>query len=171
MLAANKYKPSQIRLLFIAEAPPAAPDRYFYFEHVHLQDSLWVETMSALYPDFGSTNVERVRKPFWLARFRDDGCFLIDAVEDPMPKGATNAARVRIVEQHADELVRRVQALNPANTLLVSASVWRGASEAMRSARVPVVQHQLVPFPGNGQQARFHQLLSDLGVRGIVGSG
>ncbi len=157
-------------MLIIAEAPPAAPDRYFYFEHVPRQDGLWVQTMRALYHDFGSTKQERIRKPFWLAQFRDDGCFLIDAVEDPMPAGAKPRAKIRIVEQHADELVRRVHALNPANVLLVSASVWRGAGEAMLSARVPVVQDQLVPFPGSGQQAHFHELLSGFDVRGIVGT-
>jgi hypothetical protein len=39
--AARKYRPSKVKLLLVAEAPPAALDRYFYFEEVPQQDSLF----------------------------------------------------------------------------------------------------------------------------------
>lgn len=39
--AAERYLPAHIKLLLIAEAPPEAPDRYFYFHDVHVQDSLF----------------------------------------------------------------------------------------------------------------------------------
>ena len=39
--AARKYRPKQVELLLVAEAPPAALDRYFYFEDVREQDSLF----------------------------------------------------------------------------------------------------------------------------------
>jgi hypothetical protein len=32
--AARRYRPERIDLLLVAEAPPPADDRYFYFEHV-----------------------------------------------------------------------------------------------------------------------------------------
>ena len=40
-VAAAKYRPEQVQLLLVAEAPPAALNRYFYFEDVRDQDSLF----------------------------------------------------------------------------------------------------------------------------------
>jgi hypothetical protein len=37
--AARRYRPETIQLLLIAEAPPSALDRYFYFEDVPDHDS------------------------------------------------------------------------------------------------------------------------------------
>ena len=39
--AARRYKPEQIDTLLVAEAPPTALDRYFYFDDVQTQDSLF----------------------------------------------------------------------------------------------------------------------------------
>jgi hypothetical protein len=39
--AAARYRPKAVRLLLVAEAPPSALDRYFYFEDVPEQDSLF----------------------------------------------------------------------------------------------------------------------------------
>src|SRR5205085_734267 len=36
--AARKYQPASVELLLVAEAPPSAFDRYFYFEDVATQD-------------------------------------------------------------------------------------------------------------------------------------
>ena len=38
---AERYKPAEIDLLLVAEAPPGALDRYFYFEDVREQDGLF----------------------------------------------------------------------------------------------------------------------------------
>ena len=38
---AFRYKPDRIDLLLVAEAPPASLDRYFYFDDVSEQDSLF----------------------------------------------------------------------------------------------------------------------------------
>jgi hypothetical protein len=39
--AARRYRPEKVDLLLVAEAPPSALDRYFYFEDVSEQDSLF----------------------------------------------------------------------------------------------------------------------------------
>jgi hypothetical protein len=65
------------------EAPPDAEDRYFYFEHVEDEDWLWLGLTKAMFPhEFGETSTERLRKFYWLSRFRDNGCQLVDAVKD-----------------------------------------------------------------------------------------
>ncbi len=32
--ARQRYRPSEIRILLVAESPPTALDRFFYYEHV-----------------------------------------------------------------------------------------------------------------------------------------
>src|SRR3954467_13749513 len=39
--AAERYEPDVVDLLLVAEAPPSALDRFFYFEHVTTHDSLF----------------------------------------------------------------------------------------------------------------------------------
>ena len=62
-LAAGKYAPLNTNHLFILEAPPSALERYFYFEDVQAGDSLWIETMKALYSsEFGVVAEIRSKK-------------------------------------------------------------------------------------------------------------
>ena len=44
----RKYKPEKIDLLFIAEAPPNAIDRFFYYENVTEADYLYLGIVRAL---------------------------------------------------------------------------------------------------------------------------
>lgn len=47
--AREKYRPKNIKVLFITEAPPAVErNRYFYYEHVRQGDSLFLELMKVL---------------------------------------------------------------------------------------------------------------------------
>src|ERR1700742_1066296 len=100
--AMDRYRPDPLRLLFIAEAPPAyKANRLFYFHEVQTGDALFLEMMKVVYGDAigfkedggftGPTLVKDVRKckPQLLRRFMADGLFLIDASERPMPENAT----------------------------------------------------------------------------------
>ena len=62
--ARKKYRPENIRYLLIAEAPPKADSkRFFYFEDVTEKDSLFLETMKCLYPaDTISVETRTIRK-------------------------------------------------------------------------------------------------------------
>ena len=46
--AARKYKPDNIETLLVAEAPPSSTERYFYFEHVRMHDSLFRHVANAI---------------------------------------------------------------------------------------------------------------------------
>lgn len=46
--AGAKYKPAKIRTLLLAEAPSDNLERYFYFEDVKRQDSLFLEMTGVL---------------------------------------------------------------------------------------------------------------------------
>lgn len=109
--AAKKYRPASVKLL-LAEAPPAALDRYFYFEDVPTHDSLFRYVARAI------LEVEPTRrgKAELLARLRDRSVFLIDLKRDPV-NGRTHATDVR-------ELVRRVRRLRPEKIIVIKSSVF-----------------------------------------------
>jgi hypothetical protein len=142
--AAYKYKPTRVRLLLVAEAPPSALDRYFYFEDVREQDSLF------RYVARGILGVEPTRetKRELLARLRDPGVFLIDLLVDPKADQSLDDA--------VPDLVRRVKVLAPDKVIVIKAGVYDAVHLALRRAGIPVVDER-IPFPGSGQQRRFEE--------------
>jgi hypothetical protein len=140
--AARKFQPAEVKLLLVAEAPPSALDRYFYFEDVREQDSLFRYVSRMLIP----VEPTRDNKRQLLARLRDKGVFLIDLSVDPLD-GAPLASFV-------PDLVTRARALGPKKVILIKATVYDAAFAALREAGLPVVDER-VPFPGSGQQKRF----------------
>src|SRR4051794_26313927 len=82
--AAAKYRPQRIKLLLIAEAPPAALDRYFYFESVGEHDALFRYVYRVLL----NKEPTRENKLQLLRQLRDRGVFLVDLKLDPIDGSA-----------------------------------------------------------------------------------
>jgi len=140
--AGRKYKPERIDLLLVAEAPPTALDRYFYFEYVQQQDSLFRYVCRAVL----KKEPTRTNKSAQLAELRDHGVFLIDLQQEPHDSTPL-ATLVR-------RLVSRCRRLSPFRIILIKVNVFDAAYEPLRQAGLPVVNVR-VPFPGSGQQAKF----------------
>jgi hypothetical protein len=140
--AARRFKPHGIRLLLVAEAPPSALERYFYFADVAVQDSLF------RYVARGILQAEPTRsnKAELLGQLRDRGVFLIDLIQDPI--GTIHH------KDYIDQLVRRIEKLKPEKIILIKAPVYDAAYRPLREAGLPVIDER-VPFPGSGQQRRF----------------
>jgi hypothetical protein len=141
--AARKYRPDQIKTLLVAEAPPASPERYFYFEDVPTQDSLFRNVAKVL---LGETP-PRAAKKRALTQLRERGVFLIDLSLDPVAAETDLAALV-------PALVRRIKRVRPDRVILIKATVYDAAFDPLREAGLPVVDER-IPFPASGQQARF----------------
>ena len=142
--AARRYRPPHITTLLVAEAPPSAADRYFYFEDVGQHDALF------RYVAKGVLGVEpsRADKPQRLEELRDRGVFLIDLMLDPI-SGPNHAS-------HVPGLVRRIRRLEPERVILIKAPVFDAAYRPLVEAGIPV-QAERIPFPGSGQQRRFEE--------------
>jgi hypothetical protein len=140
--AALKYKPRHVNLLLVAEAPPAAEDRYFYFESVASNDWLFVAVVEMLFGEKPS----RSDKSAWLARLQRTGVFLIDLKLDPVDGSP--------LERHVPSLVSRCQFLRPERIVLIKATVYDAAYKPLKASRLPVVNKR-VPFPSTGQQGKF----------------
>jgi hypothetical protein len=103
------YKRATVRVLFIAEAPPAFRfNRLFYFENLREGDTLFLEMMKTLYASAvgftengfsrgSSAEGIRCRKSELLARFMREGYFLIDASEEPMPDRASSSQKLALL--------------------------------------------------------------------------
>jgi hypothetical protein len=144
--AAALYKPERVKLLLIAEAPPAAVDRYFYFPEVTSQDSLFRYVASSV---LGAVPT-RANKAELLGKLRDAGVFLIDVCLNPIFDKSDLGACI-------PDLVERAMALSPQHIILIKATVYDVAFGPLSDAGLPVVDER-IPFPGSGQQLRFRQL-------------
>ncbi len=172
--ARRKYLPSQLCLVFVAEAPPRLPQpdpetrdaepRFFYLEDVPEGDSLFCEMMKLLY--LGSVvtaSAIRPRKPELLTRFRDDGFYLVDACEDPMLEAGSSYKKRRLAAD-LPGLQRRLFSFCGTTTpvALISALVYEICAEPLRRAGLNVQNTEMVNFPGSGQQAEFRRRMGDL---------
>jgi hypothetical protein len=141
--AAARYKPEAVELLLVAEAPPAALDRYFYFKDVPDQDSLFRHVARAVL----AIEPSRSQKPVQLQRLGDRGVFLIDLKPDPKLPGET-------LEGYVPDLVASAVELRPRHVITIKANVCELSQQPLRAAGLHVIDER-VPFPGSGQQRRF----------------
>ena len=146
--AAAGYRPEAVRLLLIAEAPPSALDRYFYFDDVTRHDSLFQYVVRAVL----GIEPSRSEKPGHLRRLCDAGVCLIDLKQDPKKPGEN-------LEVFVPDLVARTRALHPRHVITIKANVCDLVQQPLRAAGVRVVE-QRVPFPGSGQQRRFLEAMA-----------
>jgi hypothetical protein len=143
LAAARRYQPTTIRLLIVAEAPPPALDRYFYFPDVTTEDSLFRNVASTILGE----DPTREGKAEALAQLRDRGVFLIDLKEDPVD-GAED------LSPYVPSLIERIKAIEPQKIILIKANVYDTAYPALANAGLPVVPVRM-PFPGHGRQGQF----------------
>lgn len=141
--AAERYRPDKVRLLLVAQAPPAADDRYFYFPGVSTQDSLFRSVARAVLPN---TEPTRDNKVSLLAELRERGVFLIDLKPDPVDGSP--------LSPHVPALLARVAELAPERIVLIKADVYDTAYPALAAAGLPVSKVR-IPFPSSGRQKEF----------------
>ncbi|OKH80003.1 hypothetical protein EB75_21675 [Mycobacterium sp. ST-F2] len=142
-VAAKQYQPSRVRLLLVAQAPPDADDRYFYFVDVAQHDSLFRAVARAILPQVEPT---RTNKASLLAQLRDRGIFLIDLKPDPVDGSD--------LSPYVPALLDRIAELEPERIILIKADVFRVAYPALAAAGLPVSQMR-IPFPSSGRQKEF----------------
>ena len=141
--AAEHYRPDEIDLLLVAEAPPSALDRYFYFADVLTHDSLFRHVVRGV---LGETPT-RDKAPY-LDELQARGVFLVDLCEDPFE------SRRDVLPGCVPGLVRRCRELRPERIVLIGAGTYDYAYDALEAAGLPVVDVRM-PYPGSGQQRRF----------------
>ncbi len=179
-LASRKYRPDVVRLLFIAESPPAFhANRFFYFTDLTNGDTLFLEMMKSLYPervgfsgsDFKpgfSSRLIRSRKAELLDRFRRDGFYLIDAYDQPMPEDASDAVKTALIRTTLPQLRRRVKRLCGNETegiVLIGGPAYRVCADALKASGLNVLNTGMINHPSRGGQVLFRSKLSEVMAR------
>jgi hypothetical protein len=172
--ATIRYKPSTIRVLFIAEAPPPfRVNRLFYFEDLTEGDALFLEMMKALYGcvvgftenGFSSGNSAvgiRTRKSELLARFMREGYFLIDASEEPMPDGASSSQKLALLRASVPRLLVRLKEFavhNQTPIVLIGGVTYSACAQPLLNAGFNLINKTMIDHPARGGQIRFRQKL------------
>ncbi len=175
--AAKRYLPHPLRLLFIAEAPPAFKvNRLFYFTCLRDGDTLFLEMMKVLYPaEIGysegafragfSVKQMRLRKQKLLRKFQNDGYHLIDAYERPMPDGASAAAKTALMSSTLPALqsrVRRLVGKRSVPIILIGGITYSVCAEALRLDGYRVANYSMINHPARGGQKLFRTKLGEV---------
>src|SRR6202167_5708208 len=172
--ATIRYKPATIRVLFIAEAPPAFRfNRLFYFEDLTDGDTLFLEMMKTLYGSAvgftengfssgSSAEGIRSRKSELLARFMHEGYFLIDASEEPMPDRASSSQKPALLRASMPRLIVRLKEFAiDKNTpiVLIGGVTYSACAQSLMSLGFKVMNEAMIDHPARGGQLRFRQKL------------
>ena len=162
-IARNKYKPSNVSVLFIAESPPSSGG-YFYSEETIGKDHLFRETMKALeFWPIDRPMRRGVDKRSMLNKFRSLGFFLIDICESPVDRLSSRERRIATLEGSMT-LPGRVEALRPDRILIVKKTVFTPAIQALSDTGFAprVLNTEPLPFPSHGNQKKYRTMLRRL---------
>lgn len=161
----KQYLPSKIKILFIAEAKPDADDRFFYYDKVKTRDYLYLHIMYALY---GKTAKDmqylREHKAEFLNQFKQDGYYLVDAV-DEIKSDMSSAKRTKAIKANAVNKIAEIRELlskhgnQNTKVILIKATVFDGLYDLMKND-FDIINDFKIPFPSNGNEAGFLKQMS-----------
>ena len=172
--ATIRYKPATVRVLFIAEAPPAFRfNRLFYFEDLRDGDTLFLEMMKILYASAvgftengfssgSSAEGIRSRKSEFLAHFMREGYFLIDASEKPMPDRASYSQKLALLRASVPRLIVRLKEFavdKETPIVLIGAVTYSACAQSLLNLGFNVINEAMIDHPARGGQLRFRRKL------------
>lgn len=155
--AREKFRPSPIRCVLVAEAPPNSPDRFFYYLDVPKSDFLFLGVMGTLYPELRREYVDRERpsnlKETLLTRFKSDGFYLVDVFEKAVQQYMDQEEQ----EEAISDFVQRLYEVATEETpvILIKVTVYDLLAERLKQAGFKVIDER-IPFPSGGWQKKFH---------------
>lgn len=154
-LAARPYQPKRIRLLLVAESPPA-DGSYFYFDDGKL-DALFEEVCTVLFEEKPAG--DRIRS---LKELRRRGVFVTELKPDAPRKRESLASYVAPFLLNAETLA-------PEHVLLIGADVFEAAHAAAKKAGLPVLPAK-IPSPSAGTEFRqkLRQALVRAGLEKLI---
>jgi hypothetical protein len=164
----QKYKPKQIKFLLIAESPPPeshiqSSRQFYYTDRIRKDDRLFTNTIRALYPepaDLPEADLE-AEKETWLNKFKGDGWYMIEALEESQEHEVTKKQRQAKIRESVPRLIERVKALADKDTkiILIKSNVFQAAAEPLKQAGFNVLNTELVDYPGHFNQRAYREKL------------
>jgi hypothetical protein len=160
----RRYEPDNIRLLIVAESPPAS-GLYFYNPEVRITEPLFAAPM-------GQLGISYATKDDGLLTFQRCGWVLIDATYEPVNQYVPSR-RDEIIAQDYPLLLGDLAGLTPDRSeplVLVKANVRRLLQDRLIRDGFNVLNCGIiVPFPSTGQRSQFRKrfgaILETAGIR------
>jgi hypothetical protein len=148
----RRYEPERVRLVIIAESPPAS-GKYFYNPEGVISEALFSALMKQL--QFSPRT-----KDEGLRAFKRNGWVLVDATYEPVNK-LTGSSRDRAIEQGYPLLRDDLASLMPdrsAPLILIKENVCRILKPKLVQDGFNVLNgDRVIYFPSTGRQKNFHQ--------------
>lgn len=150
--ARRKYRPKKIKCLLIAESPPdITSKRFFYFEKYFSRgDSLFMETMKALFPDdtFSGGDYKR-SKEIYLKKFMNAGLYLEDASSIPFPKGSSKPFKRKMLQGQLPPLKEKLLTLidHSIPIILISDTVFEICYDSLKKEGYNILNDKVIFFP------------------------
>jgi hypothetical protein len=156
-MAAQKFRPKRIRVLLVAESPPADLERYFYFEEPGSADPLFEQICEVLFEEKPRLD----SKPVYLAQLRRRGVFVVELKPDAPREDEK-------LEPYVPWLALTLDPLAPQRVVLIG-DAYGAARAKLVDAGFQVVDIK-VPAPTAGKEAAYRQELRTALVRGDLES-
>jgi len=161
--ARDRYRPTKVRLLWIAESPPTSGS-YFYYQKTTGRDHLFRETMRAvgLWP-MKEIMRKGVDKNPLLESFQSKGFFLIDTCSYPVDK-LSNSERRRAVLDGTPGVVQMVSELTPNGIIIVKSNIYEPVKHALESGGFAgkILNQRPLGFPSHGRQEPYRKRINDI---------
>jgi hypothetical protein len=163
--AREQFRPEEVKVLFIAEAPRCADDRFFYFTQVNKGDSLFLYVIRTVFTDLEGIPTKKLRKKKeeLLYRFQEEGYYLEYSLFIPLPKGTTSGQKLKCIIEGQEELNEKIMRYkSSAKVVLLSSTVFRANYSYLKDLGYEILNVTAIPFPGSGQQTRYKQEIAKI---------
>jgi len=148
--ASEKFLPDKIRVLFIAESPPAN-ESFFFFKFAK-QEILLTTLTTAVFGDGNCFTKDDIKNDF-LKKLKGQGYFLIDAVEYPI-NNIKGKNREPIIREESENLLVRLNELKQRNKIdsltkiiLIKVSVFNVLHKLLKEKGYNVLNNAKIDFP------------------------
>jgi hypothetical protein len=158
-------------MLLIAESPPPKPQiqssrQFYYTDRIRKDDRLFTNTIRALYSEAADLTEPELeaKKEDWLDRFKNDGWYMIEALEESQVHEVTKVQRQERIRESLPRLIERVRELASSDTkiILIKSNVYEAAAEPLKQAGFNVINRGLVDYPGHFNQRAYREKLAEL---------
>jgi hypothetical protein len=143
----KRYRPSRITTLFVGESAPNSGD-FFYYDNTSMSRHMHEAIKAA-----GLAGSEA-----FLERFKAYGWYLDDLVLCPV-NHLPRLERMKHCRDAKQALADRIKRYQPAAIVSMLLRI-QGIVEAAADDAACTAKRFAVPFPGNGQQARFREKMA-----------
>lgn len=160
----NRYKPEEIKLIFLLESPPANGAYFYDPESLH-NEFLFMAMMKII--GFRCDNLNREIKILGLNRFQEEGYFLIDATYQPVNDIFNPDVKNNKIFQDSELLLADLNELkakeNKTPIILVKTNIFTLYNDFLTERDFNIYNENItVPFPSTGQQISFHQRIDEV---------